>query len=81
MSELEIAELTNIFENKYRNVQVGFAEEVYMYYKVYGVCSTELRNALNTMRNLDTLEPTEGVGEHCIPKDPDASSIIEIGQK
>ncbi len=69
VSEVEIAEITKIVENTYRYVQIAFAEELYLYCKENGVCFAELRDALNTKWNVDILEPREGIGGHCLPKD------------
>jgi UDP-N-acetyl-D-mannosaminuronic acid dehydrogenase len=69
VSEIEIAELTKIVENAYRYVQIAFAEELYLYCKENDVCFSELRSALNTKWNVDILEPREGIGGHCLPKD------------
>jgi UDP-N-acetyl-D-mannosaminuronic acid dehydrogenase len=36
---------------------------------VYNIEFPELRDALNTKWNVDILEPREGIGAHCRPKD------------
>jgi UDP-N-acetyl-D-mannosaminuronic acid dehydrogenase len=40
-----------------------------MYCKENGVSFSELRNALNTKWNVNVLEPRDGIGGHCLPKD------------
>jgi UDP-N-acetyl-D-mannosaminuronic acid dehydrogenase len=69
VSKVETAEVTKIVENSYRYVQIAFAEELYMYCKENGVSFSELRNALNTKWNVNILEPRDGIGGHCLPKD------------
>jgi hypothetical protein len=35
----------------------------------YKINFSELREALNTKWNVEILEPREGIGRHCLPKD------------
>jgi UDP-N-acetyl-D-mannosaminuronic acid dehydrogenase len=69
VSSIEIAELTKIIENAHRYLQIAFAEELYLYCKANGISFTELRGSLNTKWNVDILEPRDGIGGHCLPKD------------
>jgi UDP-N-acetyl-D-mannosaminuronate dehydrogenase len=69
VSSVETAELTKIIENAHRYLQIAFAEELYLYCKSNGINFAELRNALNTKWNVDILEPRDGIGGHCLPKD------------
>ncbi len=69
VSRVEIAELTKITENAHRYLQIAFAEELYLYCQANNLSFPELRNALNTKWNVDILEPREGIGGHCLPKD------------
>jgi UDP-N-acetyl-D-mannosaminuronic acid dehydrogenase len=69
VSKAETAEVTKIVENTYRYVQIALAEELYMYCKENGVNFSELRSALNTKWNVNILEPRDGIGGHCLPKD------------
>jgi nucleotide sugar dehydrogenase len=69
LSKIELAELTKIIENSHRYLQIAFAEELFLYCQASGVDFWELRQALNTKWNVNILEPREGIGGHCLPKD------------
>lgn len=69
VSSIEIAELTKIIENSHRYLQIAFAEELYLYCKSNNISFTELRDSLNTKWNVEILEPRDGIGGHCLPKD------------
>ena len=69
VSEVEIAELTKIIENAHRYLQIAFAEELYLYCQANNINFPELRESLNTKWNVHILEPREGIGGHCLPKD------------
>ncbi len=69
VSSIETAELTKIIENAHRYLQIAFAEELYLYCKANDISFNELRNSLNTKWNVDILEPRDGIGGHCLPKD------------
>lgn len=69
VSKVEIAELTKVVENSHRYLQIAFAEELYLYCQGNNISFPELRGALNTKWNVDILEPREGIGGHCLPKD------------
>jgi len=69
VSSVEVAELTKIVENAHRYLQIAFAEELYLYCKSNGISFSELRESLNTKWNVDILEPRDGIGGHCLPKD------------
>lgn len=69
VSSVEVAELTKIVENAHRYLQIAFAEELYLYCKSNGISFPELRESLNTKWNVDILEPRDGIGGHCLPKD------------
>ena len=67
--EIEIAELTKIIENAHRYLQIAFAEDLYLYCQANNIKFAELRDSLNTKWNVNVLEPREGIGGHCLPKD------------
>src|SRR5829696_6754135 len=67
--EIEIAELTKIIENAHRYLQIAFAEDLYLYSQANNINFAELRDSLNTKWNVNILEPREGIGGHCLPKD------------
>ena len=69
LSKIELAELTKIIENSHRYLQIAFAEELFLYCQASAVDFGELRKALNTKWNVNILEPREGIGGHCLPKD------------
>ena len=56
-------------ENCHRYLQIAFAEELYLYCQANDINFLELRDALNTKWNVQILEPREGIGGHCLPKD------------
>jgi UDP-N-acetyl-D-mannosaminuronate dehydrogenase len=56
-------------ENAHRFLQIAFAEDIYLYCQANGINFPELREALNTKWNVDILEPRDGIGGHCLPKD------------
>jgi UDP-N-acetyl-D-mannosaminuronic acid dehydrogenase len=64
-----MAELTKIVENADRYLQIAFAEELYLYCQANHVNFSELKDALNTKWNVHILEPRDGIGGHCVPKD------------
>ncbi|MDQ6862709.1 MAG: potassium transporter TrkA [Thermoproteota archaeon] len=69
VSEVEIAELTKVAENAQRYLQIAFAEDLYLYCQANNINFSQLRDALNTKWNVNILEPREGIGGHCLPKD------------
>jgi UDP-N-acetyl-D-mannosaminuronic acid dehydrogenase len=69
VSSIEVAELTKIIENAHRYLQIAFAEELYLYCISNGISFTELKDSLNTKWNVEILEPRDGIGGHCLPKD------------
>ncbi len=69
VSSIEVAELTKIIENSHRYLQIAFAEELCLYCKSNNISFTELRDSLNTKWNVEILEPRDGIGGHCLPKD------------
>jgi UDP-N-acetyl-D-mannosaminuronate dehydrogenase len=69
VSSIEVAELTKIVENAHRYLQIAFAEELYLYCKSNSISFSELRESLNTKWNVEILEPRDGIGGHCLPKD------------
>jgi UDP-N-acetyl-D-mannosaminuronic acid dehydrogenase len=69
VSNIEIAEISKIAENAHRYLQIAFAEDLYLYSQANGVNFAELREALNSKWNVNILEPRDGIGGHCLPKD------------
>ena len=50
-------------------MQIAFAEDLYLFCKTNNLSFPELREALNTKWNVNILEPRDGIGGHCLPKD------------
>jgi len=69
VTSTEIAELTKIAENAHRYLQISIAEDLYLYCQANNINFPELRDALNTKWNVNILEPRDGIGGHCLPKD------------
>jgi UDP-N-acetyl-D-mannosaminuronic acid dehydrogenase len=69
VSDIEIAEISKIAENAHRYLQIAFAEDLYLYCKTNNLNFPELREAINTKWNVNILEPRDGIGGHCLPKD------------
>jgi UDP-N-acetyl-D-mannosaminuronic acid dehydrogenase len=69
VSNIDTAEITKITENAHRYLQIAFAEDLYLYCQANNINFSELRDALNTKWNVNVLEPREGIGGHCLPKD------------
>jgi UDP-N-acetyl-D-mannosaminuronate dehydrogenase len=69
VSNIEIAEISKVAENAHRYLQIAFAEDLYLYSQANGINFAELREALNTKWNVNILEPRDGIGGHCLPKD------------
>ena len=69
VSKIDIAEMTKTIENAHRYLQIAFAEDLYLYCQANNLNFSELRDALNTKWNVNILEPREGIGGHCLPKD------------
>jgi UDP-N-acetyl-D-mannosaminuronic acid dehydrogenase len=69
VSNIEIAEMSKIAENAHRYLQIAFAEDLYLYSQANRINFAELRDALNTKWNVNILEPRDGIGGHCLPKD------------
>lgn len=65
----EVAELSKTVENAHRYLQIAFAEELYIWCRLNNIDFWEMRDALNTKWNVNILEPRDGIGGHCLPKD------------
>ncbi|HVX03387.1 MAG TPA: hypothetical protein VHA09_09565 [Nitrososphaera sp.] len=69
VESVEVAELCKIVENSYRFMEIAFAEELKIFCDRANISFADLRNAINTKWNINVLEPREGIGGHCLPKD------------
>lgn len=71
VSSMEAAELTKIFENTFRLVNISLVNEVTEYAKAIGVDMWEVVNAAATKPfGFMPHYPSPGIGGHCIPVDP-----------
>jgi UDP-N-acetyl-D-mannosaminuronic acid dehydrogenase len=69
VKEVEIAELTKIIGKVDMYLQMAFAKDLYLYCQANNVNFPELRDALDTKWNVNILEPKDGIGGPCLPKD------------
>ena len=69
-SDALTAELVKTGENAYRDVQIGFANELALICDTLGADVWKVRELLNKSPGRNMLLPGAGVGGHCIPKDP-----------
>lgn len=68
-SDLLSAEISKTAENAYRDVQIGFANEIALLCEKLGADAFEVRRLVNTCPFRDMHIPGSGVGGHCLPKD------------
>ncbi len=66
----EVAEAAKLFENTYRNINIGLVNELALLMEKLGLDVTRVIKAANTRPNTHLLSPGPGVGGHCISKDP-----------
>jgi UDP-N-acetyl-D-mannosaminuronic acid dehydrogenase len=64
------AELCKLAENAYRDVNIGFANELSKVAFEYGINANELIQLSNLHPRVNILQPGIGVGGHCIAVDP-----------
>ena len=64
------AELVKLTENAYRDVNIGFANEISLVCDSLGIDPWELIGLANRHPRVDILQPGPGVGGHCIAVDP-----------
>ncbi|HSD05593.1 MAG TPA: nucleotide sugar dehydrogenase, partial [Nitrosopumilaceae archaeon] len=70
LTTAQIAEISKLVENTFRDVNVAFANEVGMICEKYGVDVAELIRVCNSHPRVKLLQPGPGVGGPCLPKDP-----------
>jgi len=63
------AEIVKTTENAYRDVQIGFANEIALICEKLGVDVFKVRELVNKCPYRDMHIPGAGVGGHCLPKD------------
>lgn len=70
LTDARVAELTKLTENAYRDVNIGFANELSLICDRLGVDVWQVRELANRHPRVSILEPGAGVGGHCIAVDP-----------
>lgn len=70
VSRPELAELSKLTENAYRDVNIAFANELSLLCSEYGLDVEELIESANKHPRVNILSPGVGVGGHCIAVDP-----------
>ena len=70
-SSLKTAEMTKLLENTYRNVNIGFINEMKIICRKLGININEVIDSAKTKPfGFNAFYPGPGVGGHCIPVDP-----------
>jgi len=67
---LPTAEITKLFENTYRDINIAIANTFLLLSKRYGVNVWEAIELANLHPRVNILNPGNGVGGHCIAVDP-----------
>ena len=78
----EVAELSKLFENSFRQVNISLVNELAQISNLFGVTANEVVSAANTKPyGFMPFLPSTGVGGHCIPVDPSYLSfaVEELG--
>jgi UDP-N-acetyl-D-glucosamine dehydrogenase len=71
VSSPEVAEMTKIFENVFRNVNIALVNELTLLCEKIGISVWEVIDAASTKPfGYMTFYPGPGIGGHCIPLDP-----------
>lgn len=70
LTSTQIAEISKLVENTFRDVNVAFANEVGIICEKYGIDVAELIKVCNSHPRVKLLQPGPGVGGPCLPKDP-----------
>jgi len=66
---IETAELAKVVENTHRYLEIAYAEEVKRICDELAISYSELKAAVDTKWNVKLLEPRDGIGGSCLPKD------------
>lgn len=64
------AEFVKLVQNAYRDLNIGFANELAKVARDYGVDTRTAIELANRHSRVDILQPGPGVGGHCLPVDP-----------
>ena len=66
----ETAEFIKLAENSFRDVNIAFANELSIISDKMGINVREVIRLANTQKRVDILQPSTGVGGHCVAVDP-----------
>jgi UDP-N-acetyl-D-mannosaminuronic acid dehydrogenase len=70
VSSAKVAESVKLVENTYRDINIGFANELSMLFHKLDINTNEVIKYANMHPRVDILKPGPGVGGHCIAIDP-----------
>ena len=70
LTDSKTAEITKLVENSYRNVQIGFVNDLANYTEKRKLDILKIIQLSNLHPRINLLKPGIGVGGHCIPIDP-----------
>lgn len=70
ITTVQVAEISKLVENTFRDVNIAFANEVSLICEDYGIDVEELIRVCNSHPRVRLLQPGPGVGGPCLPKDP-----------
>jgi UDP-N-acetyl-D-mannosaminuronic acid dehydrogenase len=70
LTDLPTAEITKLFENTYRDINIAIANSFLLLSKRYGVNVWKAIELANKHPRVNILNPGNGVGGHCIAVDP-----------
>jgi UDP-N-acetyl-D-mannosaminuronic acid dehydrogenase len=69
-TSVQVAEISKLVENTFRDVNIALANEVSKICEIYGIDMQELLRVCNSHPRVNLLNPGPGVGGPCLPKDP-----------
>ena len=69
-TSIQVAEMTKVVENTYRDINIAFANELAKMCNVEGVNVHDVIKIANMHPRVNILSPGPGVGGHCISVDP-----------
>lgn len=70
LTDVKTAEMSKLIENSYRDVNIAFANELSMFCEKNNINTHELISVANKHPRVNILNPSVGVGGHCLPVDP-----------
>ena len=79
VKDIRTAEAVKLFENVYRDVNIGLANGLAIFCEKVGIDFKEVKEAANTQPYCHLHEPGIGVGGHCIPVNP--YFLVEVAER